>query len=158
MILTIEKARAHCRVDSDYPSEQLTPYMAAAERFVIDHLNRGVYQDQAALDTAKDGLPLKMGDAFDEYESSIEAAKQVENPAQRQMMIDLAKDKYRQARRESLLAMNGIVVNDTIVAAMLLVLGNLFENRESDLVGVSGSKLPTGVPDLLRPYRLVQMP
>ncbi|HCN72090.1 MAG TPA: hypothetical protein DIS96_10370 [Pusillimonas sp.] len=158
MILTIEKARAHCRVDGDYPADQLTPYMEAAERFVIDYLNRAVYADQSTLDTAQDGLPGSMATAFDDYEASIEAAKAIDNCGQRQTMIDLASEKYRRVQRETWLVINGMVVNKTIEAAMLLVLGNLFANRESDLVGVSGEKLPTGVHDLLRPYRLVQMP
>lgn len=44
-----------------------------------------------------------------------------------------------------------------IKAAMLLIIGNLYENRQEDLVGgsrVTFNSLPLGVYNLLQPYRL----
>lgn len=55
-------------------------------------------------------------------------------------------------------AANGIVVNASILAAVKLTLGHLFENREAVVTGTIATALPQGVPELLRPYRLTQMP
>jgi uncharacterized phiE125 gp8 family phage protein len=45
----------------------------------------------------------------------------------------------------------------SIRAAMLLIIGNLYENRQQDQLGntrISFNSLPMGVPQLLQPYRL----
>lgn len=157
-ILTTSEALAHCRLEADYPEEQILPYMLAAEDFVVAYLNRAVYADQDALDAAQSALAANVGTAYDAYLTAMEAADAQENAGQRQAMRDLAAQKYANAKREARRAMSGIVVNATIRAAMLLTLGNLFVNRESDVIGVSVASLPSGVPELLRPYRVVQMP
>lgn len=46
-----------------------------------------------------------------------------------------------------------IVVNDAIKAAILLILGSLYANRENEIVGVSVAELPMGSRSLLQPYR-----
>lgn len=157
-ILTLDEAVAHCRVDFGYPVEQLLPYMDAAESYVIAHLNRSVFESQADLDQAQDDIAAKIGAASDAYQSAVNAANQVGNLAQRQAMIDVAKAKYSAVTLESRRDLDGVVLNGAIRAAMLLTLGNLFANREADVVGVTVAALPAGVPELLRPYRMVQMP
>lgn len=47
-----------------------------------------------------------------------------------------------------------IVVNSTIKCAALLVLGNLFENRQSIILGTISSEIPMGFKSLLMPYRV----
>ena len=42
----------------------------------------------------------------------------------------------------------------SIKAAMLLLIGSMFANREQTIVGVIASQLPFGVEQLLRPYRI----
>lgn len=57
---------------------------------------------------------------------------------------------------------DGLSPNDTpcpapIKAAMLLIIGNLYENRQQDVLGntrISFNSLPLGVYNLLQPYRL----
>lgn len=46
---------------------------------------------------------------------------------------------------------------ETIMSAMKLIIGNLYENRQQDLLGstrISFNSLPLGVYNLLQPYRL----
>ncbi|TEA79832.1 head-tail connector protein [Allopusillimonas ginsengisoli] len=157
-ILTLDQAIAHCRVESDYPADQLLPYMVAAENYVISHLNRVVFESEQALNNALDSLPSTLGAAFDAYQTALGVARQVENVAQRETMIGVAQIKYHAAQNAARRTLDGIVINGAIHAAMLLTLGNLFVNREADVVGASVAMLPTGVPELLRPYRMVQMP
>ena len=47
----------------------------------------------------------------------------------------------------------GIVINAAITAAMLLIAGHLYANREDVVVGASVAKLPNGAQYLLQPYR-----
>lgn len=46
-----------------------------------------------------------------------------------------------------------ILVNSAIKAAILLILGSLFVNREDVITGVSAVALPNGAQYLLQPYR-----
>ena len=48
----------------------------------------------------------------------------------------------------------GIVVNDTIKSAVLLIVGHLYAQREDVVVGVSVAKLPNGAEWLLAPYQV----
>lgn len=48
-----------------------------------------------------------------------------------------------------------IVINDAIKAAMLLILGHLYANREDVVVGVSANALPMGSRSLLDLYRML---
>lgn len=157
-VLTLEEARSHCRVDSGYPAAQLLPYMEGAESYVVAHLNRAVFGSQQELLDAQDAAVISLGAAFDDRNGALADAARVGNPAQRQAMVDLATQRYAFAQLAAARVMNGIEVDGAIRSAMLLILGNLFSNRETDVVGASVAALPTGVPELLRPYRLVQMP
>ena len=47
----------------------------------------------------------------------------------------------------------GIVINPAIQAALLLIVGKLYANREDVLAGVSVAQLPNGSQYLLQPYR-----
>jgi hypothetical protein len=47
-----------------------------------------------------------------------------------------------------------IVINPSVRAACLLILGSLFENREDVSAGASFSELPMGSRSLLTPYRV----
>ncbi|MDR5736136.1 head-tail connector protein [Caballeronia sp. LZ025] len=46
-----------------------------------------------------------------------------------------------------------IVINDAVRAAILLILGRLYANREDTVVGASVAELPAGSKQLLFPYR-----
>lgn len=157
-LISSSEALAHCRLESDYPVEQLQPYIDAAEISVIAHLNRAVYADQQALDAAMDAVPGSMGTAYDAYVAALDAAKLIDNPAQKQATIDLAQSVYDRAHITSRRVMNGMVINGAIRAAMLLTLGSLFANRENDVVGASVAALPTGAAALLSDFRCTQMP
>ena len=48
----------------------------------------------------------------------------------------------------------GIVINPAIQAALLLIVGHLYANREDVLAGVSVAQLPNGSQYLMQPYRI----
>ena len=47
-----------------------------------------------------------------------------------------------------------ILINASVRAACLLILGSLYANREDVVVGVTSSELPMGSRSLLTPYRV----
>lgn len=49
-----------------------------------------------------------------------------------------------------------MVATYSVKAAMLLICGHLFANREDVVVGVQSYSMPNGSRDLLRPHRKVQ--
>lgn len=89
-LLTLDEARAQCRVEADYPAEQLQPYMDAADDAAAAYLNRTIYADQDALGTARDAVPTTMGAAQDNYDAAVSAADAITNTAQKQASLDLA--------------------------------------------------------------------
>jgi mannitol/fructose-specific phosphotransferase system IIA component len=50
-------------------------------------------------------------------------------------------------------AMDGMVVNDTIKSAVLLIVGHLYANREDVVAGVSVAQMPNGSEWLLQPFK-----
>lgn len=157
-LITTSEAIAHCHLESDYPVEQLQPYIDAAQSYAVAYLNRAVYADQDALDAAMDGVAAGIGQAYDAYIAALDAAEAIDNPAQKQATIDLAQAVYDAAQLNARRVMNGIVINGAIHAAMLLIFGNLFANRETDVVGASVASLPMSAKALLSQHRCVQMP
>jgi len=109
-IITTDRARQHCRADSDDDS-MLSVYAGAAEQAAQDFLNRRVYA------------------TGDDLAAAVLAGSAGEDP---------------------------IVVNDAILAAMLLILGHLYKNREEVMTGQGSAavKIPVGAEFLLWPHRI----
>lgn len=158
MLIKPNEAIAHLRLNSGYPVEQVQPYIDAAISYVQAHLNRNIYPDQRALDDARDAAIESVVAADITYTEALEEASDIENAQERKLRQQAALYQLEDAKRETNRAIHGMVINGTIKGAMLLTLGNLFENREAVVVGASTVELPQGVPALLRPFRLVQMP
>ncbi|CAI0888714.1 Phage gp6-like head-tail connector protein [Serratia fonticola] len=47
-----------------------------------------------------------------------------------------------------------LLLSDDVKGAMLLLIGNLYENREASVIGQSVTTLPFAVTALLQPYRI----
>src|SRR5690625_6459020 len=78
-ILSLDEARHHCRLEDDYPEDQLLPYMRAAESFVAAHLNRSVFADEDALLDAQARVSTKMAEAYEAYQLDVDAADQADD-------------------------------------------------------------------------------
>lgn len=153
-IISIAEARAHLRVEDDYPAEQITPYLEAAENDAQRFLNRRVYKDLAELNAALVGVPVGLVAAAATRAAAIEAAQLIEDRATRAWSIELAQKAYCDQLAEARMVGQGIVVNGSIKAAMLLILGHLSLNREEVITGTIATELPRGVEKLLFPYRV----
>ena len=108
MLVPLERAREHLRVDPGQEAELIGLYLLAAQQSAVDYLNRQVFADQGALDAAV------AADSAGDYP---------------------------------------MVVNAAIQAAVLLVLGHLYANREEVASG-GVAQIPYGARSLLWPHRI----
>lgn len=152
--LKLDQARAHLRVDDSDEDDDITQKLSAAEGHAIEYLNRHVYADQDALDAAKAAAPAALTAATTAYEAAIEAAHAIENCIESDMAALAANEAYTEAQIDAKRTYRGMVVNDQIKAAALLILGHLYANREEVVTAVTVEKLPMGAQSLLRPFRV----
>lgn len=155
-LLALTDAQAQCRVDSDYPVAQLQPYIDGAEAAAVAYLNRTVFATQDALDAAQDTVPVTLATAGQTYSDALAAAALLTDLNQQQAAIDVAQARMDAATLDAARTVHGIVVNAAILAAIRLLLGHLFLNREA--VSNGAAELPLGACDLLRPYRRMMTP
>ena len=152
-LVPLDRARAHLRADDDYPAEQIQIYLEAAEEDVQAFLNRRVYADSDALDEALAGIPAFLESARARFAAAVIAADAIVDPEPRGLAVDAAADRYTAARYSAGEVYAGMVVNKSITAAVLLVMGHLFANREDTVAGTT-NLLPEGSRSLLQPWRV----
>lgn len=152
-LIDLDTARAHLRVESDYPADQIEPYLFAAELSATNYLNRGVFADANALSTAVAAVPGQLTTARTDYEAAMTAAEAIEDTDIRAMATEAAGATYRRARASAQEIYDSTVTNAAIQAAILLILGHLFENRQ-DVQSLQPHELPMGSVHLLFPYRV----
>lgn len=152
-IIDLDVARAHLRLEDDYPAEQIEPKLAAAESAAAQFLNRRIFVDAAALNAAIVAVPAALTAAGVAHQAACEAAGAMEDYVAGCEAHAHADRVYRAARVTARETYEGIAMNPQIEAAVLLILGNLFENRQ-DVQQGTVSKLPIGSTELLFPFRV----
>lgn len=157
-LLTIEQARAQCRVDGSDDDALLTAIVESAEDAAQAYLNRRVYADAEALAAARAEYPDAVAAAAQSYADALVAAEGLPTAETRCAAIRLAEVVYAEALGEANACIDGIVVNASILGAIRLTVGHLYANREAVVIGESAVELPMGAQALLRPYRKVMMP
>ena len=147
--VTLAEAKIHQRIDGNDEDSLLAIYLAAAERAAVTYLDRAVFVDQAALDAAKLAAPSALGAATAAYTAAMEAAQAITESVDREAAEATADNAYLHARVVYRQTMDGIVVTDTTKAAVLLMFGHFYTNREDIVTGVSVAALPNGASELL---------
>ena len=153
-LVTLESAKLHLRVDSADEDALIGVYITAAEQMVVALLDRGVYADGTALGVAKAAAPGELDTAIAAYESAIAAAEALADETAIAAAIQTAGNGLLRAKVAHRHAMDGMVVNEAIKAAVLLIVGSLYVQREDVVVGVSVAQLPNGAEWLLAPYKV----
>ena len=153
-LVTLESAKLHLRVDSSDEDALIAVYITAAEQMAIALLDRGVYADGTALGVAKAAAPGELDTAIAAYESAMAAAEAIPGETAIAAAIQTAGHDLLRAKVAHRQAMDGMVVNEAIKAAVLLIVGSLYTQREDVVVGVSVEQLPNGAEWLLAPYRV----
>lgn len=155
-IIPVAEAKTHLRVGSDYPDDQVLPYLLAAQQSASEFLNRPIYETQQDLNDALSGVLAAMQAASEQYLAASDAAQDIEDSDIRVQEIQYADDQFALAKLKAIEPRNGIVINDAIKVAILLMAGHLFENREDVVLGMSVNmvQIPIGSIELLRPFRI----
>ena len=154
IFVTTSEAKLHLRVDSADEDALIGVYITAAEQMAIALLDRGVYADGTALGVAKAAAPGELDTAIAAYESAIAAAEALPGETAIAAAIQTAGNGLLRAKVAHRHAMDGMVVNEAIKAAVLLIVGSLYTQREDAVVGVSVEQLPNGAEWLLAPYKV----
>ncbi|ARZ72862.1 hypothetical protein CCR98_01205 [Stenotrophomonas sp. WZN-1] len=168
-LLTLEQCRAHCRIDGDFDDTILGDLLAAASDAAAAYLGRELYADQTGLDQALDQLPQDMAAAVTGHEAAVAAANAETNAAKAKAMRDVADRRLAVATARSARLLLGMPANDSIRAAVRLLLGHLYAHREAVVVSAQmlddhagtaaiAMELPFGVAALLDPYRPAATP
>jgi hypothetical protein len=143
--LTLTQAQQHLR--GDFDEADLSLKIAAAERAAVEYLQCNVYADQTALDTAIAAVPATLAAAKVAYDAAYIVAAAIEDVDLSLIEQAHAMSLYMRAVYAATRTRQGVVINELITAAMLLILGRLFEVREDD------AEVPRAAQDLLNPFR-----
>jgi hypothetical protein len=126
----------------------------AAEDSAVEYLQRRFFVDQLALNAARAMVPAAITQTRSDFDAAVAAAEIIDNACDRESALDVAARTFKEARTEINRISRGMVINDAIVSACLLILGNLYANREDVVIGTISSVLPKGSSSLLTPYRI----
>ena len=152
--VTLEEAKLHLRVDGTDEDSLIGLYINAAEQAAIKAMDRGVYADNTAVQTAMTAAPAALTAATAAKEAAVTAAEALTDADEKAAALQAAENAYLRAKVAYRQACDGIVVNDQIKAAVLLIVGHLYANREDVVVGASVSALPNGADHLLQPFKV----
>ena len=150
----LAEAKLHLRVDGTDEDALIGVYIAAAEQSAVSLLDRGVYADGTALGVARAAALGELVAATVTYTAAIAAAQALADTTEQAAATQAAGYAYLRAQVAYRQTMDGMVVNDTIKSAVLLIVGHLYAHREDVLSGVSVAKLPNGAEWLLAPYKV----
>lgn len=152
-IIDLAVARAHLRLEDDYPADQIEPKLEAAESAAAQFLNRQIFVDDATLQAAVAAVPADLTAAGTAYRDACEAAQAIEDDVARCAALEYACKVYRDAQTAARETYAGIVINSQIEAGILLTLGHLFENRQ-DVQQGTAIEIPNGATVMLFPFRV----
>lgn len=145
--LTLTQAKAHLRIDGTDGDTDLTLKIAAAERAAIEYLQCNVYADAPALAAAIAAVPAALVAAKAAYDAAYLVAVAITDADLALLEQAQAMSVYMRAVYEATRTRQGIVINEQVQSAMLLILGRLYEVREDD------AEMPRAAQDLLSPFR-----
>jgi hypothetical protein len=153
--VTLAEAKLHLRATDGTDEDALIGlYINAAEQAAIKAMDRGVYADGTALQTAITAAPAALTAATAAKEAAVTAAQAITDANEQAAAMQAAETAYMRALVAYRQACDGIVVNDQIKAAVLLTVGHLYAHREDAVVGASVAALPNGADYLLQPFKV----
>lgn len=151
-MITLEQAKDHLRLDEDDPLLE-TVYLPAALEWVSQYLNRKIFNTAEDLAMARANANGAIATASTNLEAELTAAYDVTDPLVREAMVDMANQAWRNAHYQYREVTQGTLTNPAIDAATLLVMADMYENREGSFVGISYQPNPAVI-SLLAPYRV----
>lgn len=157
-LIDLPTAKAHLRLESDYPDEQVQGKLDAAESAAAQFINRRVFESAETLSAAIAAVPAGLTTAGTAYAAAITAADALDDEGARCAARDYACETYRQACSLARETYAGISKEDErwplFEAGALLILGHLFENRQDVVTGTIVTEMKNGAHQLLFPLRV----
>lgn len=150
-LVTIDQVRAHCRAEPE-DDDLLELYANGAEQAAQQFLNRRVFATAEDLQAAVDAVPAAVALAETAHRDAIAAARALAGET-RCIAEQSAEAAWREVRTLARETVHGMVVNDDIRDAVLLIAGHRYRNREEVITGTIATKLPDGATTILWPYR-----
>lgn len=152
-VIDIAVAMLHLQAEpEDQPTVQLK--LDAAEQSAAAYLQRRFYADQPSLTADLATVPAARAAARTKFEADFAAVELMENANDRMEALSVATKIFRESREAATAISRGMVVNDAIKSACLLMLGSLFAFREDIVLVDKVMELPKGARFLLQPYRV----
>ncbi|VVP41193.1 hypothetical protein PS865_04866 [Pseudomonas fluorescens] len=155
-VITIERAMKHLRAEFE-DVDDVQSKLDAAEDAAEQYLNRKLFVDGTELWAALTTVITLRSECRVVLDSALSEASLIDNIDDRLMAERDAQCRYKESLRNVAMISRGIVLNKSITAACLLMLGHLWANREDTVTGINTSsviELPHGSRSLLFPYRV----
>jgi hypothetical protein len=127
-LVDVATAKLHLRVTSAEEDARITAFLAAAEEQVTAFLGRNVYATQGDLDAARAAAP-DVSAATTTYGDALTASAAVVSLDERLVYQRRAEDVYRGAIETWERTGRGMVANESIRTAILLITASLWEHR-----------------------------
>lgn len=136
-ITTLAQAKLHLRVDHADEDALIQVYLDAAEQAVADLMDRNLYADSSALLAAQSVVAATLADAEATYNAAMALADAMDSDLETQAAEDAAGEVLRRAYQTARRTSFGVAMQDDIQAAVLLLVGHLYANREATTMNVA---------------------
>lgn len=146
-VVTLAEAKLHLRVTGDGENTLIQGHINAAEQSAAEWMGRLFYGDQTALTNARAGVPGALAAATEAYVSAVDAAGSLSVDVEVAAALKAANDDYINAQTKARMVHAGLIIDDAIRAAVLLIVGSLYEDREQ-------ADIPRGALSLLQPKKV----
>lgn len=146
-MIDLPLVRVHLKADpEDIEDALITQYIESAVSICEGYCNRKFYADSTAQSAGMDEALVELADLRLWWEGVV---AEEHTPFERHMLDDQRISRYAAIRRKA----QGIVIDGTIKAAILLTVGHLYANRQDVVVGTGPvNQLPVGAKRMLEPY------
>lgn len=146
-VVTLAEAKLHLRVTGADEDTLIQGHINAAEYMAAEYMGRLIYVDQTALTAARAGAPAALAAATDAYVAAVDAAGSLTVDVELDAALLAAERDYMNAQVRARMTHAGVVVDGAIRAAVLLIVGALYEDRDA-------ADIPRGAMSLLQPQKI----
>lgn len=146
--ITVEELLSHCVADGD-DTDNIERYGEAAEQTAENHLNRALFVTTEDQTAAREGVAASLATAKTAYDAAVEAADGDVD------LLAVADAMYRESRVSAFRQLHGMVINESIRGAILMIAAHNWGNR-ADVVAGSVIEVPLNSTWVLNKWRYLE--
>ena len=139
-LIDLLTAKAHLRVSGTTEDAAIALYVTAAETKAAHYVNRALFRDQASLEAAQAGLTASLDAAVQAHDAATAAAAAMDDGPLKDAAIRSADDALAAVVATNNRIQRGMVADDAVRVAVLLITGHLYENRSEAAEIPAGAK------------------